>query len=135
MFLERIKQEWTLSELVEVLGDNAPFGMIEAVNDLVQHLSAPLVDSNKNQITTAPPVQPKEKTSKYQERYNDFKAWVEFENPQLDKITKAQIHAQLIERNDKSTLWRIGEKTFETFWEKQDLYKSPRGRKKNLHLT
>jgi hypothetical protein len=65
--------------------------------------------------------------SKYQERYNDFKAWIKSENPPLDKMTKPQIHARLIERN--SRLWCISPNTFESFWEKQDLYKASRGRK------
>ncbi|MDD5214872.1 MAG: hypothetical protein PHQ03_04950 [Methylococcales bacterium] len=78
------------------------------------------------QNTTAP----SEETppiSKYQERYYDFKTLVESEKSLLDKMKKPQIHARLIERNGRS--WCISEKTFETFWEKQDLYKASRGRK------
>lgn len=84
----------------------------------------------------APPVQhdnaPKEKTSKYQKRLNDFRAWRESENPPLNQMTKNQIHSQLIERDDrlKLRLWRISPKTFETWWEKQEDYKASHGRKK-----
>lgn len=46
-WLERIKPEWSLQEIANALGENAPIGMIEVV---------------QTQTTIAPPVQPKEKT-------------------------------------------------------------------------
>lgn len=63
--------------------------------------------------------------SKYQERNNDFMAWLESENPPLAKMTKEQIHARLIARN--SQLWTSG---FYDWWEQQNIYKASRGRKK-----
>ncbi len=102
--LRNVKSFWTLSELVEALGDDAPLGMVEAVNDLVQYLATPpLVDSSENQTTTPQniTVSSEETTriSKSKERDNDFKSWIELEKPPLDKMKKPQIHSRLIERN------------------------------------
>lgn len=86
-----------------------------------------LDDSSKTKITTAPPVvKPKEKTSKYQQRYDDCKAWLESENPPIKNKTQKQIEKLLLER-DKSRelkLWHCGLKEF---WEKQDLITFERG--------
>jgi hypothetical protein len=66
--------------------------------------------------------------SKYQERNNDFMAWLESENPPLYKMTKSQIHDRLIARNGQ--LWRSG---FKDWWEQQDIYKASRGRKSTIN--
>jgi hypothetical protein len=83
--------------------------------------------------TTAPPVQdnaPKEKTSKYQQRYDDFKAWLESDNPPITNKTKSQIEKLLQEREKlkqpSEKLWHCGHKEF---WAKQDLIQLERGKK------
>ncbi|MDD5216283.1 MAG: hypothetical protein PHQ03_12225 [Methylococcales bacterium] len=81
----------------------------------------------------APPVQhdnaPKEKPSKYQQRYDDFKAWLESDKPSIHKMTQDQIIASLQKREkDKKSrekLWSHGHKEF---WEKQDLIHFKHGR-------
>lgn len=137
---QRIEEEKERSErlaqsmrLMQQQQDNHKEKMIEIQVEALRIIEAEKakIKTESHEITTAPPVQndvkPKEKISINQLRDNDFLAWIESEKPPLDKMTKPQIHARLIERN--SDLWRRGEKTFEKFWEQQDIYKASRGRK------
>ncbi len=86
------------------------------------------------QNTTAPPAQqdvkPKEKTSIYQLRDDDFLAWVESENVLLDNMTmtKAQIHESLKKRNGQ--LWSHG---FDDWNRQQPFFKLTSGRKHDVH--
>jgi hypothetical protein len=89
-------------------------------------------EAEKNKIpTTAPPIQSKEKTSIYNDRDNDFKAWIESEKPQLADMNKREIHKRLIERNLK--LWCIGGNAFDSWWLQQKIYKARRGRKSKIN--
>ncbi len=91
-------------------------------------------DSSETKTTTAPPVQqdvkPKEKTSIYQLRDDDFLAWVESENVLLDNMTmtKAQIHESLKKRNGH--IWSHG---FDDWNRQQPFFKLTSGRKHNVH--
>jgi hypothetical protein len=66
------------------------------------------------------------KTSKYKIRDDDFKAWINEKNPNIETMTKANIQNELIKRN--SQLWTSG---FSHWWKQQNIYKGQSGRKKN----
>ncbi|MDD5754971.1 MAG: hypothetical protein PHN45_09480, partial [Methylococcales bacterium] len=90
----------------------------------------------ETQTTTAPPVQPKEKISINQLRDNDFLAWIESENPPLDKMAKPEIHERLRLREKEISidkkLWSIGDKSFDSWFQQQEIHKPKKGRKTNV---
>ncbi len=114
-------------------GNRKPIELFATGEMSTSHGNKIKIDINDLKSETTPPTvqqddAPKEKTSKYQERNNDFMAWLESETPPLEKMTKKQIHTRLIERN--SQLWTSG---FKDWWEQQNIYKASRGRKSTIN--
>lgn len=84
---------------------------------------------NQTNNDAPPAAKSVEKISKYQQRYNDCKAWLESDKPSIHKMIQNQIIASLQEREkhkeSREKLWSHGHKEF---WEKQDLIEFKRGR-------
>lgn len=64
-------------------------------------------------------------SNKYEARNIDFQAWIDETKPDLNSMTKNDIHKILIARN--SSLWTSG---FIDWWKQQTIYKGIAGRKR-----